>query len=81
MPLRGQRTRQGRSSPSSLAALSAAAADVAAVRWKQHKELSTWRLVKEREKKRGSARGWLGIQGNLTAGSRHSYFQVKLSPL
>lgn len=32
----------------SLAADLAAAADAAAVRWKQHKELSTWRLVKEK---------------------------------
>lgn len=67
-------------SPVLLAALSAAA-DAAAVRWKQHKELSTWRLVKEEKKLKKEKRGWARgcIQGTVAAGSRRGCFHVKLS--
>lgn len=72
MPSRGWGCAQAEADPfpTLLAALSAAA-DAAAVRWKQHRELSTWRLVKE--KKKGSAGGWLRIRGNFAAGSRRSF--------
>lgn len=54
----------------------AAAADAAAVRWKQQKELSTWRLVKEKKKKKTELleAGW-GYRVKLTAESGSSYFR------
>lgn len=63
--------------PILLAALSSSA-DAAAVRWKQHKELSTWRLVKEKKKDLLEA-GW-GYRGILLR-EADAAFQVKLSLL
>lgn len=60
----GSLSRAGAAPLPFLAALSAA--DAAAVRWKQHKELPTWRLVTGR---REELLGLAGIRGNLAAGS------------
>lgn len=38
-------------------------------------------MASSQREKRVSARGWLGLRGNLPAGGRRSYSQVKLSPL